>query len=1086
MARGDEITTKFKIDINDLKKGITEANNQIKLANAQFKAATSGMDDWAKSADGIKAKLSQLDSVLNAQKSKLATYNEQLQRQEDAYNENGRRVEELKAKLQELANNGVAKTSEEYKKYENALAACEKEQDANKNAIDALKVTILNQEAAIGKTEKEIRNYNGSLDALGDSEQDAAKAGDGLDDALQKTGKAADDASDGFTVMKGALADLISAGIQKAIEGLKNLASATYDAWRSYDEGADNIIAATGATGDAADELVAVYENVAKSVVGDFGDIGTAIGEINTKFGLTGDELEKTAEKFIKFADINDTDVRTAIDNTQAAMTAFGLGTEETSNMLDILNKAGQDTGISVDALASALVSNAPALQEMGFNAAEAAKFVSQLEKSGVDTSQVMGGLKKALVNAAKEGKPMSEAMSEIEDSIKNASTETEAITTATELFGAKAGPAIAAAVRDGRISFDDFSAALDEFAGNVDTTYEAMLDGPDDVAVAMQNLKIEAGKVFETFLTEHGPQIKELVTNFTENVLPKLTEILGNVLEGISNIANNEGALKAITTGIGALIAAFAVNKVLDFATGINNALLAMRGLDAVTKSATISTIAHKTAQIATTAATKAVTAAQWLWNAALSANPIGLVVVAIAGLIAGITALVHHLNSEEKAIKSVQQAQEDLAAAQETAAEAEDTYINAVDRATAAEQALLQAQEEAGMSGADLYAQVQSGATSYDQMTEAQRNLYKAYTESLDATSEAAEATKALSDAKKAETIASFENDLAVAKETDTYDQYKTAVISAFENGTLSAEEARDLLGAAMSEMSHSAQQTYMEDIPTAIKDGLEPSQYETTGQKLGKWFEDRWIDIKNIWKEAPGWFSDQFNMSMNNIRTAFSTVKNWASEKWGEITDTFSGIGTWFGEKFQGAWTAITEKFSGWGAYWSGLWTNISNTFSTIGTKISNAISSSVKSGINGVISRIESVINSGIGLINGAIGLINNIPGVNIGTIGRVSFPRLAQGGVLKRGQIGFLEGSGAEAVVPLERNKQWIAAVANDILQELQTGAAAAGVNSLSNNSAYNFTQVINAPKAPSRIELYRQTRNLLAFAQGAR
>jgi hypothetical protein len=45
------------------------------------------------------------------------------------------------------------------------------------------------------------------------------------------------------------------------------------------------------------------------------------------------------------------------------------------------------------------------------------------------------------------------------------------------------------------------------------------------------------------------------------------------------------------------------------------------------------------------------------------------------------------------------------------------------------------------------------------------------------------------------------------------------------------------------------------------------------------------------------------------------------------------------------------------------------------------------------------------------------------------------PLLARGGVLERGQIGLLEGSGAEAVVPLENNKKWISNVAKDMAKE---------------------------------------------------
>ena len=56
----EDFTARFKVDISDLKANITEANKQIKLANATFKAETAGMDKWSKDADGLSAKLKQL------------------------------------------------------------------------------------------------------------------------------------------------------------------------------------------------------------------------------------------------------------------------------------------------------------------------------------------------------------------------------------------------------------------------------------------------------------------------------------------------------------------------------------------------------------------------------------------------------------------------------------------------------------------------------------------------------------------------------------------------------------------------------------------------------------------------------------------------------------------------------------------------------------------------------------------------------------------------------------------------------------------------------------------------------------------
>lgn len=85
-------------------------------------------------------------------------------------------------------------------------------------------------------------------------------------------------------------------------------------------------------------------------------------------------------------------------------------------------------------------------------------------------------------------------------------------------------------------------------------------------------------------------------------------------------------------------------------------------------------------------------------------------------------------------------------------------------------------------------------------------------------------------------------------------------------------------------------------------------------------------------------------------------------------------------------------------------------------------------------------------------------------------------------MLRKGEVGLLEGTGAEAVVPLERNKYWIKAVANEMKEQMKSSMS--GINNISNTTSNvnNYTQIINAPKQPSRLELYRQTRNLLNLA----
>ena len=90
-------------------------------------------------------------------------------------------------------------------------------------------------------------------------------------------------------------------------------------------------------------------------------------------------------------------------------------------------------------------------------------------------------------------------------------------------------------------------------------------------------------------------------------------------------------------------------------------------------------------------------------------------------------------------------------------------------------------------------------------------------------------------------------------------------------------------------------------------------------------------------------------------------------------------------------------------------------------------------------------IKAPINAVIGMINAFIDSINGIkipdwvPGMGgNGLLNIKKIPLLASGGVLERGQVGLLEGTGAEAVVPLEHNRAWLSKVAED-LNEIQHG-----------------------------------------------
>lgn len=194
----------------------------------------------------------------------------------------------------------------------------------------------------------------------------------------------------------------------------------------------------------------------------------------------------------------------------------------------------------------------------------------------------------------------------------------------------------------------------------------------------------------------------------------------------------------------------------------------------------------------------------------------------------------------------------------------------------------------------------------------------------------------------------------------------------------------------------------------------------------------FRNIWNGIKAVFSGVINFYKRIFTGAWRAIKTAFSKVGSFFSGVWRKIKSAFTAVVSWFGNLFRRAWEAVKSAFSGVGEFFGNLWDIIKEKFSSIGSAIAGAIGDAVKSGLNAIIGFFEDKVNGIIDLINGAIGLINKIPGVDIGKIKHVSFPRLARGGVLEKGQVGLLEGSGAEAVVPLERNKKWIGRVADDL------------------------------------------------------
>lgn len=201
----------------------------------------------------------------------------------------------------------------------------------------------------------------------------------------------------------------------------------------------------------------------------------------------------------------------------------------------------------------------------------------------------------------------------------------------------------------------------------------------------------------------------------------------------------------------------------------------------------------------------------------------------------------------------------------------------------------------------------------------------------------------------------------------------------------------------------------------------------------------FQNIWNGISLAFSTVVEFFTNIFTAAWNGITAVWNTVVGFFSGIWNGITNIFSAVGGWFSNVFGTAYNAVRNIWNGIGSFFQGVWQTICNIFSNIGVTVGNAIHDAAIASVNGILWMVENALNTPIRLLNGAIDIINYIPGVNIPHIAELQLPRLATGGVLDNGARAVLAGEdGAEAIVPLEKNTEWIGKVASQFNNTMGT------------------------------------------------
>lgn len=579
MASNNETTTKFKVDISELKAAMQTARKEVALANSEFKAASSGMDNWSESGDGISAKLKQLNSNLSSQETVLKEYEKALEKVKAEYGENSVEAMEYQTKLN-------------------------------------------NQQAVVNQIERQIRQYAEALDKAKEAEETAARSSEELDEALDDTGDSAEDAGEGFTVFKGVLADLVADGIKAVSEALKDLITDSADAYAQFS-------ASTGTAVDAMGE----YEDAIKSIYkNNFGESLTDVAEKMARVKeVTGEldasKLQDMTEKAMTLEDVFGMDMTETLRGVQSLMTHFGMTSEEAFDYL----ASGAQNGLNyTDELGDNISEYAGKFAEAGYSAEEYFQLLQNGADGGsynldkvndaineVTTRLADGTIGDAIGSFSSETKGLFEAwqngeatqkqvIDSIVTDIQNTTSEQEKMNLAASAFGTMA--------EDGGTKFIESLTAVGNTYDNVQGKADELANTKYDTPMAAiqgigRTIKVD---LLQPLADKLMPYLNDLAT-WVETNLPvfieKIKEV-GTKLQAWSPI------IEAITAAIVGVIATLKIGSV-------------------VTSLIAAFTAAGGAAGILTTALTALKVAI------AAVGGPVTLVIAAIVALVAGFIVL-------------------------------------------------------------------------------------------------------------------------------------------------------------------------------------------------------------------------------------------------------------------------------------------------------------------------------------------------------------------------------------------------------------------------------------------------------------
>lgn len=377
--------------------------------------------------------------------------------------------------------------------------------------------------------------------------------------------------------------------------------------------------------------------------------------------GFKVEDIVKTMPGMLNLASAGAIDLASASDIASNILTGFGLSASDMNRVGDVLTNTFTQSNTTLQGLGATMKYAAPVAKAMGVSIEEAAAMAGKLGDAGIQGEMAGTTLRSVLLRLSAPSEQAAEALKVLKVKTTDAKGQMKSFPQILkELNKAMSGMSESARANFTKTIFE--TEAMSGALVLMEQAGTGALDGFIDSVQKVGSSEQVAGKQIDNLkgdMTILNSALQETALKIYDSVAPALRLMAQGAIEVVQDIGawakENPGLLKGIVSivgGVAALAAAcipmgLAMKSALFIFSLIKAPILAARAAIMAVRmgwllykgavvAGTVVTKGARAAQIAFAAAAKVMAAAQWALNAAMSANPIGLVIVAIAALIA------------------------------------------------------------------------------------------------------------------------------------------------------------------------------------------------------------------------------------------------------------------------------------------------------------------------------------------------------------------------------------------------------------------------------------------------------------------